>query len=115
MLILLDNTRDYTEFCRTTAIYPGALERNTEELVYLSLGLAGEAGEVANKVKKLLRDGKDMYSIDAVRQELGDVMWYLTRLADMLGVTLNEVMRLNTWKLQSRADRGKLKGSGDNR
>ena len=98
---------EYQEFARSTAIYPTACK-----VTYPTLGLCGEAGEVAEKVKKYMRDGK---SLDGVGLELGDVLWYISALADDLGVTLEEVAQANVDKLQSRKDRGKIGGSGDNR
>ena len=98
---------EYQEFAKTTAIYP-----ENAEVVYPTLGLVGEAGEVAEKVKKNIRDGK---SLDGVGLELGDVLWYISALADDLGVTLEEIAQANVNKLQSRKDRGKIGGSGDNR
>jgi len=98
---------EYQEFAKTTAIYS-----DNAKVVYPTLGLSGEAGEVAEKVKKNIRDGK---SLDGVGLELGDVLWYISALADDLGVTLEEVAQANVDKLQSRKDRDKIGGSGDNR
>ena len=98
---------EYQEFARSTAIYPEDCK-----VTYPALGLCGEAGEVAEKVKKNIRDGK---FLDGVGLELGDVLWYISALADDLGVTLEEIAQANVDKLQSRKDRGKIGGSGDNR
>lgn len=98
-----------------TAVYPDAHTRYTSALVYTALGLAGEAGEIANKVKKLMRDGDTDARRDVIRGELGDVFWYLARLADELDINLSEVALENLRKLNSRAERGTLQGSGDNR
>ena len=98
---------EYQEFARSTAIYPTACK-----VTYPTLGLCGEAGEVAEKVKKHMRDGK---SLVGVGLELGDVLWYISALADDLGVTLEEVAQANVDKLRSRMERGKIGGSGDNR
>ena len=98
---------EYQEFARSTAIYPTACK-----VTYPTLGLCGEAGEVAEKVKKHMRDGKSLIGLGL---ELGDVLWYISALADDLGVTLEEVAQANVDKLQSRKDRGKIGGSGDNR
>lgn len=100
---------DYFEFTSTTAIYP-----NTEANSYLVLGLVGEAGEVAEKTKKVLRDGTPM-DRELLKLELGDVLWYLTRLCDEYGFTLREVAQANADKLDSRRVRGVLGGSGDTR
>lgn len=101
------NFDEYQKFARSTAIYPDECK-----VVYPALGLCGEAGEVAEKVKKNIRDGK---SLDGVGLELGDVLWYISALADDLGVTLEEVAKANIEKLQSRMERNKIKGDGDNR
>ena len=102
----------YQELARSTAIYPAEYG-----LVYTALGLAGESGEVAEKVKKLIRDEDDKSGNfeDAVASELGDVLWYLANLASEIGMTLEEIAILNTQKLQDRKARGVLKGSGDDR
>ena len=98
---------EYQEFVTSIKRYP------TEyKMLYPTLGLCGEAGEVAEKVKKNIRDGK---SLEGVGLELGDVLWYISALADDLGVTLEEIAQANVDKLQSRKDRGKIGGSGDNR
>lgn len=83
---------------------------------YPTLGLVGEAGEVANKVKKLQRDGLTLDEIrPALKDELGDVLWYLAALCDEIGVTLEEVASTNLHKLTSRQARGKISGEGDAR
>jgi NTP pyrophosphatase (non-canonical NTP hydrolase) len=82
------------------------------------LGLVGESGEVADKIKKILRDKNAELSEDdrqALVKELGDVLWYVAVLADYLGVTLEELADSNIDKLFKRRDEGKLSGSGDNR
>jgi len=78
------------------------------------LGLVGEAGEVAEKVKKHIRDGKPLDSKD-IELELGDVMFYATSLANYIGSDLYKVLGSNVMKLDSREKRGTLRGSGDNR
>lgn len=83
------------------------------ETLCLALGLNGEAGEVADKIKKEVRDGS--YLTGEIVKELGDVLWYLTRLCDAHNVTLKEVAELNKEKLESRLKRNKLQGSGDDR
>lgn len=85
-----------------------------ERLVENVLGLVGEAGEVAEKIKKLIRDGS-RYQAEDIIKELGDVVFYATALANIYGNGLQQVIDLNIEKLDSRASRGKLKGSGDNR
>lgn len=94
-------------------------------LIYPALGLAGEAGEVANKVAKLVRD-KDLMDLDPIvdlemedkleiARELGDVLWMVTATANDIGFDLDEIAAMNLSKLKDRAKRGTLQGSGDNR
>jgi NTP pyrophosphatase (non-canonical NTP hydrolase) len=78
------------------------------------LGLVGEAGELAEKYKKQVRDGTDVEN-DDLKKELGDVLWYVSYLALLNGITLEDVAVSNFKKLESRAQRGVLSGSGDNR
>ena len=92
---------------KKTAIFPA-----NKALEYLSLGLVGEAGEVANKVKKIIRDKKIDVDISG---EIGDVLWYCAMLADYLDVDLGRVIENNLDKLRSRKERGVLGGSGDSR
>lgn len=105
---------DYQTQALQTAIYPD----QGNNPVYPTLGLVGEAGEVAEKVKKLIRDEGGTLT-DPVREkialELSDVCWYLAVLAYELDFTLEEVMQMNLDKLASRQERGVLTGSGDNR
>ena len=98
---------EYQEFARATAIYPEDCK-----VVYPTLGLCGEAGEVAEKIKKHMRDGKTLIGVGI---KLGYLLWYISALADDLGVTLEEVAQANVDKLQSRMVRNKIKGDGDNR
>ena len=98
----------YQEKTSETAIYP-----ENQALEYLALGLNGEAGEVAEKVKKHIRDGKKLEEDFA--KELGDVLWYLTRLVDELDAEMEYVAQANLDKLFDRQERDKLQGSGDNR
>lgn len=103
----------YQEAARRTAIYD---ERH--RVIYPALGLASEAGEVAGKVKKVLRDQDGDFAeapLDALRDELGDVLWYLAVLAADLGLSLDEVAGRNVAKLASRHERGRLGGAGDQR
>lgn len=95
------------------AIYPDAFTGNIKELMYLVIGLCDESGEVAGKIKKMYRDGTD--NKDAVLDEIGDVYWYLHQLIRVLGADPEQVLRRNFDKLNSRAERGVLGGSGDNR
>lgn len=97
-----------------TAIFP-----KYKALEYLALGLTSEAGEVAGKVKKLIRDGEDMEGFElkkiAIASEIGDVLWYCAMMAKEVGVPLNDIMKENLNKLHGRKVRGTLHGSGDNR
>ena len=82
------------------------------------MGLANEAGEVAGKVKKIFRDRDGKISDDdrdALKKELGDVLWYLTQICTELGLTLEEVAAHNVEKLAARLERGTIKGDGDDR
>ena len=105
---------DYQRESRKTALYPEV----GSNAIYPTLGLVGEAGEVADKIKKILRDNKGVFDLDskeAIKLELGDVLWYVAQLSSELGYELNEVASANLSKLSSRKKRGKLSGSGDNR
>lgn len=105
---------DYQLKSRKTAIYPDI----GNNIVYPTLGLTGEAGEVAEKVKKILRDKKGIVGRKDKKElikELGDVLWYLSNIASELNISLGEVARWNLKKLSSRLKRGKLHGEGDNR
>lgn len=101
---------DYQEAARKTAIYPRA-----RGLEYTALGLAGEAGEYANKVKKVLRDGPAAYNAMQLEDELGDNLWYLSQCAEEIGTTLDVIAQRNLAKLRARKAAGKLGGSGDDR
>lgn len=89
-----------------------------DPIVYPTLGLVNEAGEVAGKIKKLFRDKGGVISDadrEALKGELGDVLWYLTQICTNLGLTLEEVAEANLDKLFSRQARGTLHGEGDER
>ena len=98
----------YENYASQTAIFP-----KEKALEYLALGLTSEAGEVAGKVKKIIRDGKG--DKEAIAYEIGDVLWYCAVLASELGVSLNTIMQKNLEKLHDRHVRGTLQGSGDDR
>ena len=86
--------------------------------LYPVLGLAGETGEVVEKVKKIFRDDGGKVTIrkkEEIQKELGDILWYLSQVATEFGLSFNEVAKANLDKLRSRVERGKLQGSGDNR
>jgi len=104
---------EYGEFVNGMKIYPKHFA-----IIYPALGLTGEAGEIAEKVKKVLRDNEGEWTDAAkaaVLDELGDPLWYIAALADDLGYTLQDVIDNNVSKLTSRKSRGVLKGSGDAR
>jgi len=112
------NFLDYQrEAIKTAQFTTGSLRA----LSYTTLGLTGEAGEVAERIKKILREeNRDLDEIIAERRddivkEMGDVLWYLTALGREIGVTLEEVADANLKKLKSRYDRGVIYGEGDNR
>lgn len=107
------NANIYQEWSLSTAIYKGAGTGNDAELTYLALGLNGEAGEVADKIKKHLRDNK--LDIGGIIHELGDVCWYIARMADALGYDFEDLLTINHSKLESRKMRDVLSGSGDER
>lgn len=109
--------REYQETAFKFAVYPGKAGGSLAmALSYTALGLNGEAGEVAEKVKKWIRDGKDFPTLkDQLTKELGDVLWYIAAMASELGVSLDEVARINIEKLANRKGRGTLHGEGDNR
>jgi len=104
----------YENLAGQTAIFP-----EDKALEYLALGMTSEAGEVAGKVKKLIRDGEDKEGFEmkklAIASEIGDVLWYCAMMAKEVGVPLNDIMKENLKKLHGRKERGTLQGSGDNR
>jgi NTP pyrophosphatase (non-canonical NTP hydrolase) len=104
---------EYQRLSRRTAEYP-----REAWLAYPALGLAGEAGEVAEHAKKAIRDDGGSVSEQrraAMSKELGDVLWYVAQIASELGLELEDVARENLEKLSSRQQRGVLSGSGDER
>ena len=107
------NFTDYQMKSDLTAVYP-----EDKALEYLCLGLASEAGEVAGKLKKIIRDSNSSITEDAkfaLVGELGDVLWYISQIALELNVPLDVVAHENIAKLKDRQDRGKISGSGDSR
>ena len=107
------NLDEYQREAKTFAIYP--VDMN---IIYPSLGLCGESGEVAEKVKKVLRDKGGYFDHDsraAIRKELGDVLWYVSQIASELRFDLDLIAQENLDKLNDRMLRGKIKGSGDDR
>ncbi len=105
---------EYEKGAARTALYPD----RGHNWPYAALGLVGEAGEIADKLKKVIRDDGNVLTEEKtqeLKKELGDVLWYLATLSYELGFTLDEVAKLNLEKLASRKERGALGGSGDNR
>ena len=104
---------EYAEVAQETAIYPA-----THRILYPALGMAGEAGEVANKVKKIIRDGiekqPDTWRED-LASEIGDVLWYCAALAKDLNIPLSQIAAQNRDKLMARKEAGTIGGSGDKR
>lgn len=108
------NFNEYQKAAQATAVYPG----KGKNLCYPTLGLNGEAGEVGEKVKKLMRDHDGVFPPgypELIIKELGDVLWYVADIAEELGFTLERVAEINIEKLSSRQERGEIMGSGDNR
>lgn len=104
---------NYQKLAKSTAVFP-----EDSAVVYTVLGLVSEAGEVADKVKKVIRDKNGVFdqpTKDAIKAELGDVLWYVAVAADAFGFDMHDVASSNIDKLQSRNERGVLSGSGDNR
>ena len=107
------NINYYQKQAVKTAIYP-----DSHQIVYPALGLAGEAGEVCEKIKKVMRDKNgELTTKDRTLliSELGDVLWYVSALADELDVFLGDVALVNIEKLRGRQERDTLSGSGDER
>ena len=119
------SANEYQRAAAKTAFYPDAGEGTIYGLSYLALGLTGEAGEVADKIKKAIRDMKlepsqKLSSLSEewkqqLVKELGDVCWYPAQIATELGVDLEDILAGNIQKLHSRQERNTLHGSGDNR
>jgi len=103
----------YQTEASTYRIYP-----IDERITYPALGLAGEVGEVCEKIKKSIRGDYDIFdkeSLDAIESEMGDVLWYLAALASDLHLRLSDIAEKNLIKLESRRERNKIKGEGDER
>ncbi|MBI3739826.1 MAG: nucleoside triphosphate pyrophosphohydrolase family protein [Chloroflexi bacterium] len=108
------NFSDYQTKSRLTAKYPAI----GHGVIYPTLGLVNEAGEVAGKIKKVFRDKDGLINDEtreALKAELGDVLWYLSQVATELDLSLDEIAEANLAKLLDRQARGKIKGDGDNR
>jgi NTP pyrophosphatase (non-canonical NTP hydrolase) len=105
---------EYQAMSRATAVYPNA----GDDLLYPTLGLCGEAGEVAEKIKKMVRDDAGVLTDErraALSKELGDVLWYLAQIATEADLELDAIAEANIEKLGSRQRRNVLQGSGDDR
>ena len=105
---------NFQKEARKPAIYPN----KDKNFIYPTLGLVGESGEVAEKIKKILRDKNGTFDYEsklALKKELGDVLWYLSNLCDELNFSLSDVARINLEKLNLRLTTNKISGSGDNR
>ena len=103
----------YQEVAKTTAIYP-----REQAIIYPTLGLTGEAGEVANKVKKIIRDGSnknDEKLVSEIKAEIGDCLWYIAVLADDFNIKLSDIASTNIEKLANRKKNNTIHGSGDTR
>lgn len=114
----MNDIDEYQEFTNTTAMYRGPLDSIPMQLSYCMFGLTGEVGEIAEKFKKKLRGGGSLTEFqgdDEIAKELGDVMWYLVSMADVLGYSGSDILRLNVAKLKDRQARGVVHGEGDNR
>ena len=108
------NFSDYQKLSRRTAGYPSI----GHPVIYPVLGLANEAGEVAGKVKKIFRDKDGVIGDverEALKAELGDVLWYIAQVCTELDISMDEVAESNLAKLLDRQQRGKIRGDGDNR
>lgn len=105
---------EYQETASKTAVYPG---RGAETgIMHAALGLNGESGEVAEKIKKMIRDNPPNEEVrENIRKELGDVLWYSAELASQFSLTLEEIAEANVRKLSSRQERSMLRGSSDDR
>jgi len=106
--------KEYQEKSRKTVVYPDA----GNNFIYPALGLAGETGEVIEKIKKIVRDKN--YKIDnetreKIAKEIGDVLWYIAQLCTELNLDMEEIAQKNLDKLFSRKERGVLHGDGDDR
>jgi NTP pyrophosphatase (non-canonical NTP hydrolase) len=108
------NFTEYQQKAKATAKYPVI----GHGVIYPTLGLTNEAGEVAGKIKKVFRDKDGVISDetrDALKAELGDVLWYLSQVATELNLSLDDIAEYNIAKLLDRQARGKIQGDGDNR
>lgn len=104
---------EYQQEASLTAIYPGEMA-----IVYPLIGLCGETGEVAEKIKKVIRDHNGQFTQEVkaeIAKELGDVLWYLSAISSDMGYSLDDVAKMNIAKIRSRNERNSIHGNGDNR
>ncbi len=112
---------DFREFqieSRKTDVGTSAQDNLKPGWLYYALGISGEAGELTEKIKKLFRDKKgevDQEFLDSVIKEMGDILWYMGRLADTFGIDFNLIAETNIIKLLDRMEHDKIHGDGDNR
>jgi len=112
------NFNEYQRECRKTDVGTAAQDCLEPGWLYYVLGIAGESGEIMEKIKKLFRDKKGIIDKDFkedITKEMGDVQWYMARLCDWFDIEFEDVFVKNVEKLQSRKVRGKLHGDGDDR
>lgn len=123
------DAKEYQTRTTLTAVYPMQVDKLAYNMQpasiaalfrigYITLGLSGEAAEISNKVKKVIRDNGGVFDdgiISIIASELGDVMWYVAQMCNELEIDLNGIMEQNLRKLQDRQSRGTLGGSGDDR
>ena len=119
------NLEEYQKFCRTTDLFPLGewlkikhFNGLNELIAYRTLCLCGEVGELANKVKKIRRDSPHFLTPktrQSMIDELGDMMWYISILCDLLDVSLEYVLKCNAEKLSQRKEQDKIRGEGDDR
>ena len=112
------NFNEYQVECRKTDVGTSAQDCLKPGWLYYVLGTAGETGEMVEKIKKLFRDKKGVIDdefIEAVKKEMGDVQWYMARLADQFNIKFEDIFIANVDKLQSRKKRNKIHGDGDER
>jgi NTP pyrophosphatase (non-canonical NTP hydrolase) len=133
MTLYITELDEYQRLAGQTALYPGSNDPlpyevptgfepfarpdlrtiPTEGLTYVLVGLAGEVGEILNGYKKWMRGDPDPATVDQMRKELGDVLWYLARAAKHLDISLSDLATENIQKLERRARDGTIKGKGD--
>lgn len=104
---------EYQANAKKTARYP-----REHAIYYVAMGLAAETGELINKIKKIIRDDNNKLTDERkeqIKQELGDVLWYIAMICEETGLNLDEIMEYNNKKLLGRVERNTINGDGDNR